>query len=142
MTHVMIPVSELLKVEQLRLELYKQYCLKDALSENWLYGNPHIPQFSIMTEITKPLWHIVNRRWTEVDTNPWKSVAEHGYPQNEEVVLIHVRSLEEHGYLSAWWCDHNEGGNNWCGLDDAVTYEDSDVLFYRESIGGPDYEDL
>jgi len=65
----------------------------------------------------------------------WKDPYEE-MPGTERVVLIHIRGLDAHGVVSAWWCVEDEP--NWVALDDAVNYELDEVDFWREMIDLPE----
>ena len=53
--------------------------------------------------------------------------TDRGTPNDGEVVLIHVQSLGEHGYVTAWF-DDLEG--QWVALDDTVVYEADQARFW------------
>lgn len=70
---------------------------------------------------------IVMCEWVDVYTR---------MPKANEVVLIAVKGLEEHGVVSAWWdCEGDEAC--WVALDDTVNYEFTDVDYWREMITLP-----
>lgn len=75
-------------------------------------------------EITKPLAELGIRMARELEEfDPWNRTDE-GTPPDGEVVLIHVTSLGEHGYVTAWF-DIAEG--QWVGLDDKVAYDSEEA---------------
>ena len=79
----------------------------------------------------------IERLKGELSKHEWISFNK-DMPKGEEVVLISVRSLEEHGYVSAWWCKDEMV---WVALDDACTFDGGDVDFWMPLPPAPEGEE-
>lgn len=75
----------------------------------------------------------------ESNVSVWKETSEK-MPEGGTTVLIRIKSLGEHGVVSAWWYDGGCEESCWVVLDDEKNYDRGDVDYWREMIELPPVE--